>query len=163
MLTYKRYGSGCEVQPLQIGGAHTCACGPKPGRARCVRATQKMVTTHALVFCTQSVQSVTIENWPWDWHANFFYIRWQLLDVCVLGGGSLWWDEGALHKFGGGAMSTHDYSYRLFKTKGYSTRYLFCIFFLNCWFKRKRYHAAAEKRIEKKVKHKKYKIFFNIS
>ena len=39
---------GCEVRPLQIGGAHTCACAPKSGRARCVRATQKKVATHTL-------------------------------------------------------------------------------------------------------------------
>ena len=51
MLIYKR--CGCEVRPLQIGGAHTCAFGPKPGRARCVRATQKMVTNHALEIITQ--------------------------------------------------------------------------------------------------------------
>ena len=41
------------MRPLQIGGAHTCAFGPKPGRARCVRATQKMVTNHALEIITQ--------------------------------------------------------------------------------------------------------------
>ena len=29
---------------------HTCACGTKPGRARCVLATQKVITTHALPF-----------------------------------------------------------------------------------------------------------------
>ena len=29
---------GCEVRPLKIGGAYTCACTPKSGRARCVRA-----------------------------------------------------------------------------------------------------------------------------
>ena len=46
MLIYKR--CGCEVRPLQIGGAHTCACAPKSGRARCVRATQKMVATNNL-------------------------------------------------------------------------------------------------------------------
>ena len=34
MLIYKR--CGCEVRPLQIGGAHTCACGPKSGRVRCL-------------------------------------------------------------------------------------------------------------------------------
>merc|ERR1719189_3521910 len=49
MLIYKRCGCGCEVRPLKIGGAHTCACGPRSGHARCVRATQKMVATHALV------------------------------------------------------------------------------------------------------------------
>jgi hypothetical protein len=42
------------VRPLQIEGAHTCACGPKPGRARCVRATKKMVTTHALLIQSNS-------------------------------------------------------------------------------------------------------------
>ena len=41
-------GCGCEVRPLQIGGAHTCACAPKSGHARCVRATQKTVATHTL-------------------------------------------------------------------------------------------------------------------
>ena len=41
---------GCEVRPLQIGGAHTCVCAPKAGRARCVRATQKTVATHTLFF-----------------------------------------------------------------------------------------------------------------
>ena len=41
-------GFRCEVRPLQIGGAHTCACAPKSGRARCVRATQKTVATHTL-------------------------------------------------------------------------------------------------------------------
>ena len=46
MLIYQK--GGCEVRPLQIGGAHTCACGPKSGCARCVRVTQKMVATHAL-------------------------------------------------------------------------------------------------------------------
>ena len=39
---------GCEVRPLKIWGAHTCACAPKSGRARCVRATQKRVATHTL-------------------------------------------------------------------------------------------------------------------
>ena len=48
-------------------------------------------------------------------------------------------------------------------TKAYSPRYLFCIFFLDCWFKRKRYPSAAEKQIEKKSRPKKYKILFNIS
>ena len=41
------YGCGCEVRPLKIGGAHTCA--PKSGCARCVRATQKTVATHILL------------------------------------------------------------------------------------------------------------------
>ena len=50
MLIYKRCGCGCEVRPPQIGGAHTCACAPKSGRARCVRATQKTVATHTLHF-----------------------------------------------------------------------------------------------------------------
>ena len=45
---YKR--CGCEVRPPQIEGAHTCVCVPKSGRARCVRATQKTVTTHTLLF-----------------------------------------------------------------------------------------------------------------
>ena len=49
MLIYKRCECGCEVRPPQIGGAHTCACVLKFGRARCVRATQKMVTTHTLL------------------------------------------------------------------------------------------------------------------
>ena len=48
MLIYQRCGCGCKVRPLQIGGAHTCACAPKSGRARCVRATQKKVATHTL-------------------------------------------------------------------------------------------------------------------
>lgn len=47
MLIYKR--CGCEVRPPQTGGAHTCACALKSGRARCVRATQKRVATHTLV------------------------------------------------------------------------------------------------------------------
>ena len=47
-LIYKR--CGCEVRPLQIGGAHTCAYAPNSGRARCVRATPpKTVATHPLV------------------------------------------------------------------------------------------------------------------
>ena len=46
LLIQKR--CGCKVRPPQIGGAHTCACTPKSGRARCVRATQKTVATHAL-------------------------------------------------------------------------------------------------------------------
>ena len=33
-LIYQKCGCGCEVRPLQIGGAHTCAS--KSGRARCV-------------------------------------------------------------------------------------------------------------------------------
>ena len=38
MLIYQKCGCGCEVRPVQIGGAHNCACAPKFGRARCVRA-----------------------------------------------------------------------------------------------------------------------------
>ena len=38
MLLYQKCGCKCEVRPLQIG------------RARCVRATQKTVATHTLVF-----------------------------------------------------------------------------------------------------------------
>ena len=53
-------GCGCEVRPLQIGGAHNCACGPKSGCARCVRATQKTVATHALLI------SFTVLKWD-DW------------------------------------------------------------------------------------------------
>ena len=49
MLIYKRCGCGCEVRPLQIGGAHTCACALNSGRARCMRATQKTVATHTLL------------------------------------------------------------------------------------------------------------------
>ena len=47
--------------------------------------------------------------------------------------------------------------------KGYSPRYLFCIFFLDCWFKRKRYPSAAEKRIENKssTKNIKYSSTFH--
>ena len=45
---YQKCGCGCEVRPLQIGGAHTCACAPKSGGARCVRATQKMVAIYTL-------------------------------------------------------------------------------------------------------------------
>ena len=48
-------------------------------------------------------------------------------------------------------------------TKGYSPRYLFCTFFLDCWFKRKRYPSTAEKRIEKKssAKNIKYSSTFH--
>ena len=48
MFIYKRCGCGCEVRPPKNWGARTCACEHKPGRARCVRATQKKVATHTL-------------------------------------------------------------------------------------------------------------------
>ena len=51
------WGYGCKVRPLQIGGAHTCACGPKSGRARCVHVTQKMVATHALYLITKIISN----------------------------------------------------------------------------------------------------------
>jgi hypothetical protein len=40
-LIYQKCGCECEVRPLQIRGAHTCACAPVSGSARCVRATKK--------------------------------------------------------------------------------------------------------------------------
>ena len=46
MVVYQK--CRCEVQPLQIGGVQTCACEPKSGRARCVRATKIKVATHIL-------------------------------------------------------------------------------------------------------------------
>ena len=58
MLIYQKCGCGCEVRPLQIGGAHTCVCAPKSGRARCVRATQKTVATHTLVFTNREYRFV---------------------------------------------------------------------------------------------------------
>ena len=51
IVIYQKCGCGCEVRPLQIGGAHMCACAPQSGRARCVRATQKTVATHTLEIC----------------------------------------------------------------------------------------------------------------
>ena len=68
MLIYKRCGCGCKVQPPEIGGAHTCACEPKSGRARCVRATQKTVATHTLsntfihLFEKENYQSTQMET-----------------------------------------------------------------------------------------------------
>ena len=55
MLIYKRCGCRCEVRPPQIEGAHMCACAPKSGCARYMRATQKRVTTHTLILCTGKV------------------------------------------------------------------------------------------------------------
>ena len=37
------------MRPPQIGGGHTCACVPKSGPARCMRATPKTVATHTLL------------------------------------------------------------------------------------------------------------------
>ena len=55
-IAEKRSGAvcGCEVRPLQIGCAHRCAWGSESGRARCVRATQKMVATHTLAIFKSS-------------------------------------------------------------------------------------------------------------
>ena len=51
-----------RVRPLQITGAHTCACAPKSGRARCVRATQKTVATHTLLMVHPVVHFLNLTN-----------------------------------------------------------------------------------------------------
>jgi len=58
----KRCACGCEVRPSWNEGAHTCACELKSGRARCVRATQKTVATHALLFCRVLIQILLAYN-----------------------------------------------------------------------------------------------------
>ena len=48
IFALKRCGCVCEVRPPKNWSARTCACEPRSGRARCVRAKQKTVATQPL-------------------------------------------------------------------------------------------------------------------
>ena len=76
------------MRPLQIGYAHMCVSSPKSGRARCVRATQKMVATHALFMLNH--QHIFVHVYVWKFisfevvHAPFVEsLYYLILDYCI--------------------------------------------------------------------------------
>jgi hypothetical protein len=60
------------VRPPKNWSARTCACEPRSGRARCVRATQKTVATHPLEKCHEKIRRFRIQDWSCDASTMFF-------------------------------------------------------------------------------------------